>query len=191
MILVFWMLSLKPAFLLSSFSFIKRLFSSSSLSALRVMSSAYLRLLIFLPSILIPACDSSSPVFHMMHSTCKLNNQDDNVQPWHTPSPVLNQSTVPCPVLTVASWPAYSFLRRQVRWSGVLVSLRIFHSLLWPTHSLSCIGEGNVNPLQWSCLENPRDRGAWWAAVYGVARVGHNGSDLAAAAAAAAHIQRL
>ena len=39
-----------------------------------------------------------------------------------------------------------------------------FHS------SLSCIGEGNGNPLQCSCLENPRDGGAWWAAVYGVAQ---------------------
>ena len=37
--------------------------------------------------------------------------------------------------------------------------------------SLSCIGEGNGNPLQYSCLENPRDRGACWAAVYGVARL--------------------
>ena len=37
--------------------------------------------------------------------------------------------------------------------------------------SLSCIGEGNGNPLQYSCLENPRDRGAWWAAVYGVAQI--------------------
>ena len=36
--------------------------------------------------------------------------------------------------------------------------------------SLSCIGEGNGNPLQCSCLENARDRGAWWAAVYGVAQ---------------------
>ena len=36
--------------------------------------------------------------------------------------------------------------------------------------SLSCTGEGNSNPLQCSCLENPRDRGAWWAAVYGVAQ---------------------
>ena len=34
--------------------------------------------------------------------------------------------------------------------------------------SLSCIGEGNGNPLQYSCLENPRDRGTWWAAIYGV-----------------------
>ena len=36
--------------------------------------------------------------------------------------------------------------------------------------SLSCIGEANGNPLQYSCLENPRDGGAWWAAVYGVAQ---------------------
>ena len=36
--------------------------------------------------------------------------------------------------------------------------------------SLSCIGEGNGNPLQCSCLENPRDRGGWWAAVYGIAQ---------------------
>ena len=40
-----------------------------------------------------------------------------------------------------------------------------------PFHfSLSCIGEGNGNPLQCSCLENPRDGGAWWASVYGVAQ---------------------
>jgi len=46
-------------------------------------------------------------------------------------------------------------------------SLRIRHD--WETSlSLFCIGEGNGNPLQYSCLENPRDRGAWWAAVYGV-----------------------
>ena len=57
-ILVFSKLSFKPSFSLSSFTFIKRLFSSS-LSAIRVMSSAYLRLLIFLPAILIPACVSS------------------------------------------------------------------------------------------------------------------------------------
>ena len=59
MILVFWMLSFKPTFSLSSFTFIKRLFSSPSLSAIRVVSSAYLRLLIFLPVILIPALTKS------------------------------------------------------------------------------------------------------------------------------------
>ena len=48
-------------------------------------------------------------------------------------------------------------------------SLRVGHN--WVTSlSLSCIGEGNGNPLQCSCLENPRDGGAWWAAVYGVAQ---------------------
>ena len=56
MIVVFWMLSFEPIFSLSSFTFIKRVFSSSSLSAIRVVSSADLRLLIFLPAILIPAC---------------------------------------------------------------------------------------------------------------------------------------
>ena len=67
-ILVFWILSFKPIFSLSSFTFIKRLFSSSSLTAIRVVSSAYLRLLIFLPTILIPAYASSIPAFLMMYS---------------------------------------------------------------------------------------------------------------------------
>ena len=97
--LVFWMLSFKPTFSLSSFTFIKRLFSSS-LSAVRVLSSAYQRLLIFLPAILIPAYASSSPVFLLMYSAYKLNKQ-----PWRTPLPIWNQSVFPCPVLTVASWP--------------------------------------------------------------------------------------
>ena len=134
-ILVLWMLSFKPTFSLSYFTFIKRLFSSSSLSAIKVSSSAYLRLLIFLPQILIPACASSSTTFLMMYSTYNLNKQGDNIQPWCTPFPIWNQSIVPCPVLTVASWPAYRFLKRQVRWSGNPISFKIFHSLLWSTQS--------------------------------------------------------
>ena len=134
MILVFWMLSFMPTFSLSSFTFIKRLFSSSSLSAVRVVSSAYQRPLIFLPVILIPACASSSPVFLMMYSAYKLNNPGDNIQPWHIPFPIWNQS-VPCPVLTVASWPAYRFFKRHVRWCGITISLRIFHSLQWSIQS--------------------------------------------------------
>ena len=63
MIFIFRMLSFKPTFSLSTFTFIKRLLSSSSLSAIRVVSSAYLRLLIFLLAILIPTCVSSSPAF--------------------------------------------------------------------------------------------------------------------------------
>ena len=72
MILVFWMLSFKPTFSLSSFTYIKRLFSFSSLSAIRMVSSAYLRLLIFLLAVLISACASSSPAFLMMYSAYKL-----------------------------------------------------------------------------------------------------------------------
>ena len=138
MILVFWMLSFKPAFSLSSFTFIKRRFSSSSLSAIRVVSSACLRLLIFLPAILIPACAPSSPAFLMMYSAYKLNKQGENIQPWHTLFPIWNQSVVLCPVLTVASWPAYRFLRKHtdfspVRWFGIPIPWRIFHSLLYST----------------------------------------------------------
>ena len=66
MIFIFWMLSFKSTFSLSSFTFIKRLFSSYSLYAIRVLSSAYLRLSIFLPAILIPACALSSPEFLML-----------------------------------------------------------------------------------------------------------------------------
>ena len=135
MIFVFRMLSFKPAFPLSFFTFIKGLFSFSSLSAIRVMSSEYLRLLIFLLAILIPACASSRLPFHMMYSACKLNKQGDNIQPWHTPFLIWNQSVVPCPVLTVASWPAYKFLKNLVKWSGIHFSFRIFHSLLWYTQS--------------------------------------------------------
>ena len=95
MIFVFWMLSLKPTFSLCTFTFIKKLFSSSSLSAIRVVSSAYLRLLIFLVSILIPAYASPSPTFLMMYSAYKLNKQGNNIQPWCTPFPIWNQSVVP------------------------------------------------------------------------------------------------
>ena len=73
MIFGFWMLSFKADFSLSSFTFIKRLFSSSLISSIRVVSSAYMSLLLFLLAILIPACDSSSPEFLMMYSAYKLN----------------------------------------------------------------------------------------------------------------------
>ena len=132
MILVFSMLRFKPTFSLS-FTFIKRLFSSSLLSAIRMVSSEYLRLLIFFPAILIPAYASSSPAFLMMYSACKLNKQGDNIQPWRTPFPIWNQSIVPCPVVAVASWLAYRFLRRKVRRSSIPISWTIFHRLSWFT----------------------------------------------------------
>ena len=108
MIFIFWILSFRPVSSLSSFIFIKRLFSYSSLSAIRVVSSAYLRL--FLSAILIPACASSSPAFHMMYPAYQLNKQGDNIQPWRTLFPIWNQSVVPYPVLTITSWSAYRFL---------------------------------------------------------------------------------
>ena len=68
MILVFLNVEFYDRFSLSSFNFIKRLFSFSSLSAIRVISPAYMRLLIFLLAILIPTCNTSSPAFHIMYS---------------------------------------------------------------------------------------------------------------------------
>ena len=122
MIFVFWMLSFKPAFLLSAFTFVKQLLSCSSLCAIRLVSSSYLRLLIFLPAVFTPACVSSSPAFHVMGSAYKLNKQGDNIKSWCSLSPVCNQPIVPCPVLTVSSWPAYRFLRQQVEWSSIPIS---------------------------------------------------------------------
>ena len=144
-IFVFWMLSFKPAYSLSSFTLIKRLFSCWSLSAINVVSSAYLRLLIFLLEILILAFDSYSLVFHMMYSAYKLNKQGDNIQPSRTPFPILNQSVVPCLVLMVVSWPAYRFLKTPVKWSGVSITLRMFHSLLWSiVKSFGVVNEADV-----------------------------------------------
>ena len=122
MILVFLILSFKPAFTLSFLYIIERFFISSSLSPIRVISSAYLRLLIFCPAILIPACNSSSLAFHITCYACKLNKQGDNKQPCHSPFSILNQSVVPYKVLTVDSWNAHRFHRRQIRWSGIPIS---------------------------------------------------------------------
>ena len=164
MILVFWMLSFKPTFPLSSFTFIKRLFNSSLLSAIKVVSSAYLRLLIFLLAILIPACASSSPAFHMIYSAYRRKQ-------WQS-TPVLLpgksygwRSLVGC-----NPWGCYE--------SDTTERLH-FH------FSLSRIVKGNGNPLQCSCLENPRDREPGGLPSMGSHRVGHDWSDLAAVAAAA------
>ena len=71
------------------------------------------------------------------------------MQPWCTPLLIFNQSIVPGPVLTVASWPAYTFLRHQVRRSVNPISWIIFHNLLWSTQSdvllkFSCFFYGPV-----------------------------------------------
>ena len=121
-----------PTFSPSSFTFIKKLFSSSSLSAIRVVSSAHLRLFILLPTVIIPAWASSSQAFLMMYSEFKLDKQGDNIQPWLMPFLIWKQSVVPCPVLTVASWPVCRFLRRQVRWSGIPISLELSTVYCYP-----------------------------------------------------------
>ena len=140
MIFVFWILSFQPSFSLSSFTFIKRLFSSSSLSAIRVVSSAY-----------------------------------PQRRQWH-PTPVL---------LPGKSHGRRSLVSPWGRWGSDTTERLHFH------FSLSCIGEGNGNPLQCSCLENPRDRGAWWAASLGSHRVWHDWRNSAAAAAASAYLRLL
>ena len=81
MIFIFCMLSFKPALSLFAFILIKRLFSSSLLSVIRVVLFVYLRLLLFLPAILIPACASTNLAFLMMYSAYKLNKWGDNIQP--------------------------------------------------------------------------------------------------------------
>ena len=142
MILVFWMLSFQPTFWLSSFTFIKRLFSSSSLSAIKVVLSAYLRLLIFLLAILIPAYASSSPVFLMMYSAYKLNKQGDNIQPWRTPFPliicILNKNpkwvfwhSEVWSCIPASDLPLISFVTTNKKLNYLLFSVRFFTGCLY------------------------------------------------------------
>ena len=100
----------KPAFSLSSFTLIKFLFAFCHNSSVICISEVF----IFLPAILIPACDSYSPAFRMMYSAYKLKKQGDNIQPWCTPFPIWNQSIIPCPVLTVVSWPARKLSTKEL-----------------------------------------------------------------------------
>ena len=77
------------------------------------------------------------------------------MQPWHTPFPILNQSIVACPVLTVTSWPAYRFLRRHVRWSGIPNSLMNFpHFVVIHTvKGFRIVNEADVDVfLEFSCF---------------------------------------
>ena len=88
MVLDFWMLNFKPAFSLTSFTFSKKLFNSSSHPDISLKLSAYLRLVFLLEYwfqlVIHPV------TFHMIYSAYKLNKQGDNIQPWQTPFPILN-----------------------------------------------------------------------------------------------------
>ena len=96
-----------------------------------------------------------------MYSAYKLNKQGDNVQPWYTPFPILNQSVVPCPVLTVASWPAYRFLREQVTWSGIPISFRIQLVMIHADKGFGIVNKAKVYVfLELSCFfDDPADVG--------------------------------
>ena len=133
MILVFWMLSFKPTFRLSSFTFIKRLFGSLCHKNGVICISEVID--ISPGNIDSNLCFLQPSISHDIYSAYKLNKQSDNIQPWGTPFPIWNWSVVPCTVLTVASWPAEGFLRRPVRWTDIPISLGIFLSLLWSTQS--------------------------------------------------------
>ena len=93
---------------------------------------------------------------------CMLNKQGDNIQPCCTPFPIWNQCIVPCPVLTVPSSPAYRFLRR----SGIPISWRIFHSLLWSTQSKAL--KVKVKSLSRVGLCNPLDGNLPGSEVHGI-----------------------
>ena len=99
----------------------------------------------------------------MMCSAYKLNKQGDNIQPWQTPFPIWNQSVVPCPVLTLASWPAYRFLKRQVRWSGIPISFSSeFCSLWWfIVKGFGIVNKAEIDVfLELSCFfDDPADVG--------------------------------
>ena len=147
------MLSFQLAFSLSSFTFIKRLFSSSSLYAIRVVSSAYLWL-IFLLEILIQACDSSSPGFWwciFIHVNWKVKIYSlvvlrSNFDPVHCSMFGSN-----CCFLTYIQ---VSQETGKVVWYSHL-SLRIFHSLLWSTQlkAFGVINKAEVDVfLELSCF---------------------------------------
>ena len=144
MILVFWMLSFKPTFSLSSFTFIKRLFSIINYNTLLIINYIYnnyitINLIIWiLEWVAISFFRGSSwlrdqtlisfisgrfftiwairEALYLYISTYKLKSQSDNIQPWHTPFPIWNQSFVPCLVLTVVSCPLISQETGKVVW---------------------------------------------------------------------------
>ena len=93
-----------------------------------------------------------------MYCAYKFNKQGDNIQTLHTPFQIWNQSVVPCLVLNVASWPAYRFHRRQVRWSGSPICLRIFRFVvIYIVKGFGIVNKAEVDVfLELSCfLDDP------------------------------------
>ena len=129
-IFIVWMLSFKPAFHTALSPSSRR-----SLVPLCSLPLCWYYLHIWGCYVSPGSLDSSFWLMQINTVHDVLNKQGDNIQPWCTPFPLLNQFFVPCLVLIVVSWLAYRFLRRQVKWSGIPISLTIFHSLLWSTQS--------------------------------------------------------
>ena len=132
MISAFLLLSFKPAF----FAFLFHLEQETLRFLFSFLSLEWYHLNIFSGWYFSQASRQQLVILPAQHFTMyfeyKLNKQGDNIQPSHTPLLILIQSVVPFLVLTIASWPAYRFLRRHIRWSGIPVSFRIFH-ILWST----------------------------------------------------------
>ena len=137
-ILVFWMVSFKPAFHSplphsSRSSLVPLYFLPLKGYYLQIWGCWYFSWQSWFQLVIHPA---SYFIWYILHI---LNKQGDNIQPFCTSLPILAQSVVPCLILTVVSWPTYRFLRRQIRWSGISISLRIFHSLLSSTQSKALV----------------------------------------------------
>ena len=97
----------------------------------------------------------------MMYSAYKLNKQGDNIQPCHTPFPIWNQSVVPCPVRTVASRPAYKFLKRQIRWSAHLLKNFPQFIVIHTVEGFGIVNKAEIDAfLELSCFfHDPADVG--------------------------------
>ena len=151
MILVFWMLSFNPTFSLSSLTFIKRLFSSSSLSAIRVVSTTCLRLLIYLPEIL----KNGFGEINLLHQ----------LPPW-------------VPWRQIKSYEIFFFLTSVLVVAPRCLSDEESSFSPGDTGLIPELGRspgvGNGNPFQYSCLESSMDRGSWWAAVHGSQGISHD-----------------
>ena len=144
-IFVFWMLSFKPTISLSAFTFIMKLFSSS-LSVIRVVSSAYLRL--WKSKLQKISCVSS--IWIRLFQQLLVSNLCVKLQSVCFHSVVPSIFLVRLPSFSSKSQWVIATLLLQTKIKKEIISLYTV-----------AIGEGNGTPLQYSCLENPMDRGAW------------------------------